>query len=183
MFYVVKLKDVLQLDSFPRLYEKLSDFSSKNSDVADFIKNKAIDFEKRDLSRTYLILDYETEEIAGYFSLSLKVLNFNAEVSNTVKKRIHGITSYAPFASVILIGQLSKNFNYSGTIGGTDILNYAMDVVNKVHELVGCRVCMVETLSSEENKKVVDFYESYGFKKLIDSKEEEYYQLYFRIQG
>ncbi len=38
MFYVVKLKDVLQLDSFPRLYEKLSDFSSKNNDVADLSK-------------------------------------------------------------------------------------------------------------------------------------------------
>ena len=161
MFYVVKLKDVLQLDSFPKLYEKLSNFSSKNNDVADFIKNKAIDFEKRDMSRTYLILDPATEEIVGYFSLSLKVLNFSDEVSNTVKKRIHGMKSDAPFVPVILIGQLSKNFSYSGTVKGKDILDYAMDIVNKIHDMIGCRVCIVETLSNKENQKVVDFYELY----------------------
>lgn len=182
MFYVVKLKDVLELDSFPKLSEKLSNFSSINEDITNFIKDKAVDFDKRDLSRTYFILDTATKEIAAYFSLTLKVLNFNAAVSNNVKKRIQGATSNIQSVPVILIGQLGKNFNYSGTIKGSYVLDCAMDIVNQVYCMVGCRVCLIETLSNPNNEKVVNFYENYGFKKLANDTADEYYQMYKRIK-
>ena len=57
-----------------------------------------------------------------------------------------------------------------------------MDIVNQIYGLVGCRVCLIETLSNINNNKVVRFYENYGFKKLVDNTENEYFQMYKRIK-
>lgn len=51
----------------------LSSFSCpQNSDVEDFLlnPNKAVRFEQTGNSRTYIILDEETLDILGYFSIS-----------------------------------------------------------------------------------------------------------------
>ncbi len=41
---------MLKLDGFSKIDGKLSDFSSINDNITSFIKDKAVEFEKRDLS-------------------------------------------------------------------------------------------------------------------------------------
>jgi hypothetical protein len=168
-------------DDFSVFLEKINNFSSLNEDIENFIKNKAVDFEKRDMSRTYLILN-ENRNFVAYFSLTLKVLEFNDTVSNKTKKRLHGASSSIKSIPVILIGQLGKNFNFKDEITGKYILESAMSFVKQIYGLVGCRICLVETLACESNQKVIDFYTDYGFVGLNKSPTDNFLQMYTRIK-
>ena len=59
--------------------------SCQDKDVEFFLKEKAFDFEQRNLARTYLVLD-DAEFSAGsivilaYFTLSIKALQFSQSI-------------------------------------------------------------------------------------------------------
>ncbi|MBR1736744.1 MAG: hypothetical protein IJ736_06965 [Firmicutes bacterium] len=175
MYTSLALQEIINTPVLDYFKQKLSKFSSINEDVEDFIRNKAIEYEMRQFSRTYLILD--DVEIAAYFTLALKTLFFTDDVSNTKKKAIHGLSNKINDVPVVLIGQLSKNFMYTGNFTGEELLNYALDVVYQVQKLVGGRICLVETLADDSNEKVMDFYLHNGFIKLQKDTDGIYQQL------
>ena len=74
MYTSLALQEIINTPVLDYFKQKLSKFSSINEDVEDFIRNKAIEYEMRQFSRTYLILD--DVEIAVYFTLALKTLFF-----------------------------------------------------------------------------------------------------------
>ena len=107
----------------------------------------------------------------------LKHYFFTNDVSKTKKKAIHGLSNKINDVPVVLIGQLSKNFMYTGNFTGEELLNYALDVVYQVQKLVGGRICLVETLADDSNEKVMDFYLHNGFIKLQKDTDGIYQQL------
>jgi hypothetical protein len=161
------------------ILNKIAAFSSMNEDVESFLKNKAADFDKRDMGRTYLMFD-DTGNLVAYFTLALKSVVFGNDVSNTLKKKIHGATSDIKSVPVILIGQLGKNFAVADKIKGTEILDSAFSFIYDTYKLVGSRICLIETLADETNKKVFDFYKEYGFKEL--QTDGTYIQMYKRLK-
>lgn len=177
MYQVIGLQEIINTSFYNIILSKISEFSSKNEDVEDFIKNKACDYEKRKFCRTFLVFDEEIN-LVGYFTLALKTLFFNSEVSKNQRKRIHGITGDSQYVPALLIGQLSKNQNFN-SITGKELLDFAIDMIYQVHNIVGGRICLVETLTGDSNKKVLDFYTEYGFKKLQKDKDNIYQQIYY----
>ena len=65
-----------------------------------------------------------------------------------------------------LIGQLGKNFTYNvSSLGGKDILDYALSVIAQAVEIVGGRFVLVEC---ERVEKLIEYYKGNGFQMLPD---------------
>lgn len=156
-------------------------FCAKDADIESFLKVKAVEFEKLYKSRTYLICDSDKLAkgeflIAGYFSLSLKALVLPDDMSIRTRKELDGYRGKihgAPIREIpcYLIGQLSKNssVNTEG-FSGVNILEEAFKVLDEANKSVGGRYVMVEC---HNNQKLLDFYQTNGFKIFGDDTDVE----------
>ena len=157
---VVQLRDVIGTLAQGYIDGLVSGFSCLDKDVESFLKTKAYQHEQRNKSRTYLVIANATYKLIAYFTLSLKALEFDDEISKTVRKNVDGFNKNATSVPVILIGQLGKDKHCSQEISGSGLLNSCLSYVYRTHSLVGSRVVLVETAKCE---KVVAFYASNGF--------------------
>lgn len=150
-------------------------------DVEQFLHTKAIQFEKMDLSRTYLVTStYQRKPyLAGYFSISPRPLiiprkNFQ-KISSTYQKRLMGVGHRTQQSSYeikgFLLGQLGKNYSdiakKAGNLSGADLLQLAYMKVQEAYRIVGGRILYLEC---EDHDKVKEFYMRNGFKELEDFK-------------
>jgi uncharacterized protein (DUF1330 family) len=158
--------------------DAVSNFScEKNLDVENFLREDAINREKRDLTRTYLIIDqnkFESDNeinIVAYFSIALKTLIIPQTLSNSKIKKIDGFTKDAKDIIVYLIGQLVRNDYYnSEAITGAKILARALNIISDIKDKIVGKVVLVEC---EDQQKVIDFYLENDFEKLPEHSENE----------
>jgi len=153
----------------------VQNFVCQDKDVENFLKSKALDFDKRNKSRTYLLIDSNNNGeiiILGYYTITLKNLPFGETVSKSMIKRIDGYSNNINSAEAVLIGQLGKNYNYRNELSGVTLLNYAIDTVYDIHELAAGRIVFLECL---DNERVVKFYQDNGF--IFLQKSGEYLQM------
>lgn len=150
-------------------------FCKKNPDIAEFLKNKAMQFERRSKARTYLITDKDKLikdnkiDIVAYFSIALKNFYLPENLSKTKKRKIDGFNKESTEVVTYLIGQLGRNDKYFGDIiTGKEILDYAIDRIIDCQSIVGGRVILVECKDIEG---VLNFYKSNEF-ELIEMDEE-----------
>lgn len=136
----------------------------RNPDVERFLKNKAIEFEKRSTARTYLILD-ENGQILSYFSLSFKEVSLDTEkVSKGCIKSLDGFSKCATTIKAYLIGQIGKNSQIEpNPIRLKNIFHEIYNVIAQAQSLVGGRVVILEC---EDNEKLIALYEGHGYKIL-----------------
>lgn len=166
------------------LSELLSSFScEKDKDIEFFLHNNAIRFEKLNKSRTYLLCDSDSLNekgefvILGYFSTALKVLDLPDHLSNRRRKEMDGLSAKL-HGEVIrsvpcyLIGQLAKNSNISGecAIKGSELIDYALTIIQYAETLVGGRFVMIECRNTP---KLLDFYAENRFKKFDEFPHED----------
>lgn len=161
----------------------------RDLDIEQFLRKKAIDFEKRGYCTVYLILNEEAFDrgqivIIAYFTLSHKSIGIIPGVSKTIRGKIAGKKD-AGLAHFVLIGQLGKYITkdkcgdkYTTDITSEDILNDAFTIIEKASDFIVCRGVLVEC-SSE--KKVHMIYKNYGFSYL--QYDEEHYQFYKRVSN
>ncbi|HWO76082.1 GNAT family acetyltransferase [Bacillus inaquosorum] len=146
-------------------------------DVEHFIHTKAIQFEKMDLSRTYLVMStYQAKPyLAGYFSISNRPLVIPKKqfqkLSKTLQKRLMGFGHKTQQATYeikgYLLGQLGKNYSSlaqkAGNISGADLLTLSYRKILDAHRIVGGRILYLEC---EDHDKIKSFYTQNGFKEL-----------------
>lgn len=180
---ITKLSNILENEElFEFFSKKIECFSCRNEDVKTFLIEKAISYERRGKSRTYIIFDKGTGDILAYFTLSLKSIQFKkGDVSKSIIKDIDGFSKDVDSVAVILIGQLGKNSNYNNAINGKEILKSALNSVYDARDIVGGRVCLLETMDTENNKKVIQFYMDNGFKVLQHDKTDKYLQMFIKL--
>ena len=166
----IALKEIIGTIQEMSFLKAIEEFECQDKDVENFLKLKAVDFDKRNKSRTYLIIDREnlseTVTIFGYYTITMKNLPFSETVSKSMIKRIDGYSNNINSAEAILIGQFGKNYNYRNRINGSEIMDYTMDTVYSIHNLAGCRIVFLECF---DNEKVVKFYQESGFLFLQNS--------------
>ncbi|MBW9145754.1 hypothetical protein KTC92_02560 [Clostridium sp. CM027] len=81
-----------------------------------------------------------------------------------------GLNKNAEELKCYLIGQLAKNDTYKDLIDGKEILDSALNIIQKCYEIMGMRVVLVECVS---NKNLTDFYENNNFQLIgYDEKTE-----------
>jgi len=134
----------------------------KNNDVAKFLKEKSLRFERADKSRTYLVISEEnilnedgTLKILAYFTVAKKVITLPTITSKNKRKKYDGISNSATEINCFLIGQLGKNDEHKTEIEGSTVLEYAINIIKKGREYIGGRVVLIEC---EDKPKLINFY-------------------------
>ncbi len=172
----------------------ISEFSCPlNTDVEDFLKHKAIEFAKQQISQTHLVfaLYKNTPILVGYFTLANKIVNVaKKHLSKTSKKRISKFSQYSDICSgypipMPLIAQLGKNYanGYDCQISGDELLKMACDTVRQAQRIIGGKFVYLEC---EDKERLISFYVSNGFiefgERMLDADEKNHYGGQFLIQ-
>lgn len=165
----VNIQDILKAVGEEKVQSLLSDFSSPlNEEVEDFVHNKSIEFAKKKLSITYLVIrktDDGKTVLVGIFTLAHKAVEVtNTNISNTARKKL---SRYAKLdeetdkynVSAFLIAQFGKNSAVSEKwkISGNELMDLAFEVLRHVQYFVGGGVVY---LDCENIDKVLEFYKS-----------------------
>jgi len=162
-------KEIAGTEDETDFLKAIEKFKCQDNDVEKFLKEKAVEFDKRNKSRTYLLFDTDDSDdivILGYFTVTMKSLKLSPALSKSKVKKIDGFRSDIKETEAVLIGQLGKNQNYKTQIDGKTILKTALEIVYANRELVGGRIVFLECAN---NEKVVKFYEENDFVFLQES--------------
>jgi len=165
------LKEIIGTEDEVEFLKAINKFNCQDKEVEKFLKEKALEFDKRNKSRTYLLFENNNSDditILAYFTLTMKSLKLNPAVSKSKIKKMDGFRSDIKETEAVLIGQLGKNQDYKNQIDGKTILKTAIEIVYAVHNLIGGRIVFLECANHE---KVVRFYEENGFAFLQESGE------------
>ncbi|WP_125567008.1 GNAT family acetyltransferase [Companilactobacillus insicii] len=180
---MIQLKDIEE----SKLNNIFKSFSSVNKDVEEFLLYKSIQFEKMDLSRTYLIFSSYKKKfvLVGYYSITNKPLviskrNFS-KLSNSLKKQLLGIGHKTERENYeiksILVGQLGKNNNYADLISGNELLYLIYKTVEEIYELIGGRILYLEVDDEIHLRK---FYLENNFNEVLSYRTPNNQCLYIR---
>lgn len=160
---------------------------SKDPDIEEFLREKAIQFEDRGWCSVYLLLNNnelsnKNFKIEAYFTLSHKVISLCNSIS---KSKIKEVKSSNKNNNIhfVLIGQLGKYIyidndnkedNCCSDITSKEILDMAFEVIVKSHDLIPCRCVLVEC---NDDERVHNIYLNYKFKYLqFDDGHHQFYK-------
>ena len=164
-FQVINILDMIESVGEDEVKSILSEFScQKNPEIENFVKNSAVDFAKKKMSITYLVVD-TTETVRAIFTLSHKAIELtNENLSNTMRKRIQrhskldeGTDSFN--VSAFLIAQFGKSDTYSieENISGDALMDFTFEVLTAVQHDIGGGLVYLEC---EDREKLLKFYSS-----------------------
>ncbi|MBB5218067.1 GNAT family acetyltransferase [Treponema rectale] len=164
-FNVVNIIDLLKSVGEKEVRSALQEFEcERNSEIEIFLKNNAIDFTKRKISVTHLILD-DNGQIAAYFTLTHKPSNISS--LSLSKSAIKTLSRYAILdrdsnsfnISAFLIAQFGKNSAYNGSrnISGNKLMDFCFEILESVQKQVGGGIAFLEC---EDKKQLLNFYQN-----------------------
>ena len=164
-FNVVNIIDLLESVGEKEVRSALQEFECKrNSEIEIFLKNNAIDFAKRKISVTHLILD-DNGQIAAYFTLTHKPSNISS--LSLSKSAIKTLSRFAILdrdsnsfnISAFLIAQFGKNSAYNGSrnISGNKLMDFCFEILESVQKQVGGGIAFLEC---EDKKQLLNFYQN-----------------------
>lgn len=135
---IINILDGIETFGEEVLKDVLSKFvSEKNSEIEEFIREKAIDFARQKLSITYLILNTDSGVILGYFTLTHKSVILSSDgLSRTFQKKLAKYSrldkdSGNYVVSAFLLAQLGKNYavKVDERISGKQMMRLVNDVL------------------------------------------------------
>jgi hypothetical protein len=174
-----RLAGIIQRGQESELNAAFTAFSCKDKDVENFLKTKAMEHERRNKSRTYLLLEDVGElRILAYFTLSLKILTFGSGLSKTAVQKIDGFNKNAKAAPVLLIGQFGKDAASVAGLSGNSIMSLCKYHLSNAQKIVGGRIVLAECLPAAP---VIQFYEQNGFRFLQRDENDKYHQMILMI--
>lgn len=177
-YNIINILDLLAIEKEGALQQRLSSFSCPiNTEIEDFIKYKALDFAKRKLSITYLILD-ETANLLGYFTLTHKAIEVRGEnLSNTVRRKLSAHSKFdendnSYTASAFLLAQIGKNYNIAKEIriSGAELIAEANDVLEDIQHRIGGGIIY---LDCEDKEPLRNFYMKENHYKIFGERISE----------
>lgn len=165
---VVSLKTLIEKKGKDNAKQVLLDFACPlNKEVETFIHEKAVDFERIGLGRTYLI--YANDAVGNLvlvalFTLGQGLVEFDFYLSRKERKYILG-TTYPLGKKVhsLLIGQLAKNYkdNHNLLISGNELMDQIFLKIQEIHQKFPSVVTHIDCKDIPELRK---YYEQNGFK-------------------
>ena len=163
-YTVMNILDLVESVGEQEVQRGLSDFScSPNKEIENFARKNAIEFAKRKLSITYLLLDHIDGEIAGFFTLAHKAIEIkNDSISNTTRRKLSAharldsdTNSFT--VSAFLLAQIGKNYAIEAgkRITGSELIGYANDIMVDIQRRIGGGVIY---LDCEDKLPLKEFY-------------------------
>lgn len=164
-FETVNILDMIDAIGEEELQLILSDFSCpKNLEIEHFVRKSAIEFAKRKMSITYLVIDEESR-IVGIFTLTHKAVQLlDAGLTGTVRKKIQrharldeATDSY--ILSAFLIAQFGKNYQYeeSNALKGNELMDITIVTLKEIQRQIGGGVVYLEC---EDKPQLLSFYQN-----------------------
>lgn len=162
-YEAVNVLDMVKAIGEDEVKNILSDFSCpRNLEIENFVRRNALEFAKRKMSITYLVIDDEGN-LAAIFALTHKAVQMTNEgLSATMRKKIQrhaklDETTNTYMLSAFLIAQFGKNYQYSGGLSGNELMDMTMNILKRVQWEVGGGVVYLEC---EERQPLLDFYQN-----------------------
>ena len=175
---IIPLSELLKTDEALSLVERaLASFKcEKNFDEEDFLHNKAIQYERSNKARTYLVFDETYHHLLGYFTVAFKSI----DLKNVSKSKRKDMTAgeVVETYSAYLIGHIAKNSKTETGLEGTQLLQHAKNVIAEARDLVGGRLIYIDCKNIE---KLKSFYSKNGFKYFKTSEKTGLLQYYMKI--
>lgn len=144
-YQVINILDMIESVGEDEVKSILSDFSCKrNPEIENFVRKNAVDFAKKKMSVTYIVVD-DTESICAIFTLTHKAIEItNKNLSNTMRKRIQRHSrldeSTGSFnVSAFLIAQFGKSDTKTSeeNISGNALMDFTFEVLTAVQHDIG----------------------------------------------
>ena len=160
-----------------KVQNSLNDFiPCLNDETVQFISNKAIAMELRDLSRTYLAVSKTDEAILGFVTIGLKCMRVPEEnmLSNSVLKQMN-IEESTGVSQAYLLGQLARSKG-SPEGFGDKLIDYALKLFCKAKTIVGCRMVRLDC-----SDNLIQYYERHGFKLISKNHDKDLNQMMILI--
>lgn len=162
---MVNILDMIDAIGEEELQLILSDFSCpKNLEIEHFVRKNAMEFAKRKMSITYLVIDEESR-IVGIFTLTHKAVQLlDAGLTRTVRKKIQrharldeATDSY--ILSAFLIAQFGKNYQYeeSNALKGNELMDMTIVTLKEIQHQIGGGVVYLEC---EDKPQLLSFYQN-----------------------
>ncbi|MCX4315114.1 MAG: GNAT family acetyltransferase [Lachnospiraceae bacterium] len=163
-YTVMNILDLVESVGEDEIQKGLSSFSCPlNMEIEDFIHRNAIEFAKRKLSITYLLLDNVDGEIVGFFTLTHKAIEIkNDNISNTTRRKLSAharldADTNSFTASAFLLAQIGKNYSVDNgkRIRGSELIRYANDIMTDIQHRIGGGIIY---LDCEDKPYLKNFY-------------------------
>lgn len=141
-----------------------------NEKVEEFLKDKSVHSSRLGASVTYLVVNNETADCVGYFTLVLKPFKVEAAgLSSSNRRMISRFTELDDdgktyTAALYLIAQIGKNYALpeKDRISGDELLQKAFAILRAAQKLVGGKMVLVDR--ELDRPKLLDFYKGNKFR-------------------
>ena len=179
----VALNELLKQHPQKKIEKLLSTFKCiKNPDLEEFLitPNKAIQSEKRAITRTYLYLELQDRDVivVAYFTITLKALHTDG-LSKSIIKKLDGIDKNREIIPCYLIAQLGKT-TYCKYKIGQNILDDAIATIRESYQIIGGRFIILDSVNIQE---VIEFYknEPNSFVLLDQNSQKQNVKMYYPL--
>ncbi|MDP1561972.1 MAG: GNAT family N-acetyltransferase [Pirellulaceae bacterium] len=135
-----------------------SAFDSSQPLLDQWLKDRAGQFDRRDLSRTFVATRSDDNRVVGYYAISTHRVLFEKLPPDAAK----GLPQLD--VPVVLIGRLAVDREAQGQGLGAFLLVDALRRALQVSEQIGIRAVEVDAL----NESARNFYLKFGFRSLLD---------------
>jgi len=165
-----QLGEVTKTMENEELLSFLSDFKcSRNKDSEYFLKKLAPRHEKKDISRTYLLVDTDEPKIMGYFTLALKCLNLDkADLKPDI---VELMNLNEGVAQAYMLGQLARA-DGAEKGSGKIMLDSALKTVIKGKNMFGCRMVRLDC-----KDELIGYYTEQGFQHIRKNIDKDLNQM------
>jgi GNAT superfamily N-acetyltransferase len=146
------------IEPFDRLRHERSGFDCGIPILNDWLTTKVSQFEKKDLARTYVLIETGSNLVKGYYALSNHTVIYESLPADQAK----GLPQID--MPVVLIGRLAIDRSVQGKGLGEFLLIDALRRAEYLAKKIGIRAVEVDAI----NEAAARFYERYGFIVLMD---------------
>jgi GNAT superfamily N-acetyltransferase len=147
------------IERLDRTHER-SSFDCGKPVLNAWLEQRAGQWDKKDLARTYVLVPKDKRTVVGYYALTNHRVSYEALPADQAK----GIPRID--VPVVLLGKLAVSRTHQGMGLGSLLLVDAMRRACDVADRVGVRAIEVDAIDEEARA----FYSKYGFVSLLDDR-------------
>jgi GNAT superfamily N-acetyltransferase len=146
-----------EIQKFDRSYDR-SKFDCGTPLLTDWLTRQVSQYERRDLSRTYVAVRFDEKKVLGYYAIS----NHRVSFESLPRDQAKGLPKID--IPVMLLGRLAVDKTVQGEGLGSFLLIDALRRAVRISDQIGIRAVEVNAIDNSARK----FYLRYGFVPLRD---------------
>lgn len=152
------------IEPFDRRRHNRSGFDCGGDSLNDWLKTKVSQYERKNLARTYVLVEQGEALVKGYYALSNHTVAYDALPAQHAK----GLPRID--VPVVLIGRLAVDLTVKGQKLGEFLLTDALRRAEYLSVKIGIRAVEVDAIDENAQR----FYQRYGFLSLLDDPRHLY---------